>query len=458
MPTPVYPPPIPQRSNMLQALCKMPRSFLSLLFTRSYEMKMGEISLPKTKVFFVNQPELVRQVMVSEQKKFPKHHLMHEALLPLLGESIFTTNGEQWRQQRTILSKAFASAKMTDIYPMMNAAVDDLLVRLEQERPKKAVLDIDPWMTFVTADIIFRTIMSTRLKTEQADKILAAFSRFQSIAPLSALLEVYGLGAINKYTPSERSRKRAARIIRQEIKEIIHPRFLCKATESAAQTDILTHLLNVCDDETGQSLGIDELVDHVCMLFLAGHETSASALTWSLYLLALDQDVQRTVHNEIDQVLGDKPLEYKHLRNLPILESVFQEALRLYPPVAFLPRECTAHTKMRNKDLNKNDVVMISPWLIHRHQKQWQDPHEFKPQRFHDPACQATIRHNYLPFGMGPRICLGAGFARQEALIVLAKFLKIYHIQMPSDFHPDIVGRLTVRSANGLQLVLEKRG
>ncbi|OXY82127.1 cytochrome P450 [Oceanimonas doudoroffii] len=464
MSCPVFPKPAKSKASLWKVFFTKRHSWLDALYERSYGMKMGEYKLPGLTLYMVNQPELVRKVMVQNMADFPKHAMLGDILEPLLGESIFTTNGEQWQKQRDMLDPAFKHARVQQVFGLMQHAVADMLARLEAHQPGQ---DIDPEMTFVTADIIFRTIMSASLDAEQANRILDAFVRFQAESPRLALRKMFKLPGFLQRGASERKRLAAAKEIRTTIEDIIRPRYRqaeaaragCpqSQTELENQQDILSSLLLAKDASTGQPFGFDEIVDQISMLFLAGHETTASSLTWSLYLLATHPHIQQDAYEEVTRVLAAQPMGVEALRKMVLVRDVFREALRLYPPVGFFARECAHASEMRDKKMKAGSSVMVSPWLIHRHTDYWHEPHRFDPYRFTSKQLKTPLSKAYLPFGAGPRVCIGAAFAQQESSLILASILQHYHLSLPDGFKPRPVGRLTIRSDNGLRLILTPR-
>jgi cytochrome P450 len=193
-------------------------------------------------------------------------------------------------------------------------------------------------------------------------------------------------------------------------------------------------------------------------MFLAGHETSASALSWALYLIACDKDVQDRMHAETELAFGQEGgLAPKHFKYLKLTRDVFRETLRLYPPVSFVPRDVTVPEMMRDKKIKKGSTLFISLWLLHRHREIWKNPDTFDPDRFSREDEKETIRSAYMPFSEGPRVCLGASFALQEAAIILSMIVRHYEI-LPVEGHvPKPVARITLRSENGIRLRLRKR-
>ncbi|MEM1201419.1 MAG: cytochrome P450, partial [Pseudomonadota bacterium] len=228
--------------------------------------------------------------------------------------------------------------------------------------------------------------------------------------------------------------------------------------EKLETVDILSFLVEGSDPTTGARFSLEELVDQTAFLFLAGHETSASALSWSAYLLSMSEEVQQRLHDEVSSVTQGGPVEFSHIRELAFTRNVFREALRLYPPVGFLPREATRQEVMRDKKIKPRDVMLICPWLIHRHRLIWEKPDVFDPDRFETDNCKHAVKsHAYTPFSMGPRTCTGAGFATQEAILILASLIAAYRLEPVPGHVPEPVGRLTIRAENGIKLKLIKR-
>lgn len=453
---PVYPRPRGTKASQLLMFFSARRSWLDALYERSYRMQMGEVHLPGLDLYMVNEPALVKRVMQEKAAEFPKSPMLGAALKPLLGESIFTTNGDQWKRQREMMDPAFAQARLNVAFPVMLAATRDMLSRLA-DLPDGAEYDLEVEMTHVTADIIFRTIFSVPMEGADARRIFEAFAKFQALAPRLLLPSIYGVRWLVLPWDLWRSRRAAAEI-RGLLEKLIRPRYDAHvAGRPPEHNDILQSFMEALDEATGQPFNFDELVDQVAMLFLAGHETSASALTWACYLLANAQDVQQRLHHEVVERLGQRDPELGDVKHLELARNVFRETLRLFPPVGFMARQASGRCPMRGKTVNEGDTVVVAPWLIHRHRQLWETPDEFNPDRFNDEASRDSIRQAYLPFGMGPRVCLGAAFALQEATLILAVLMRDYKLTAVAGHEPQPVGRLTIRSANGVRLKLHRR-
>jgi cytochrome P450 len=425
-------------------------------------MQMGEVSLLNSKLFMINDPECVRRVMHDEVAQYPKHTLLHEALKPLLGESIFTTNGAQWQRQRQMMNPSFAQARVNVAFSHMQAAVQAMHARLLSWDFSQAH-DVQEEMTLVAADIIFRTIFSQGIEEGSARRVIAEFTQYQAIAPKLMLPSVYGISWLTGWRYRRRFNA-AASTIRELLLGMIRPRLAAHAQRIAAPNyapkDILDSLMDARDEASTRVFGEQELLDQVAMLFLAGHETTASAMAWSLHLLSHSPSIQERMRDELRRTTGGKPVGYDQLRELHLTWSVFRETLRLFPPVGFIARSVNQFDEMRGKRITPGDSVVISPWLIHRHREFWDEPDVFKPDRFMDSETgksRNAARDAYLPFGTGPRVCIGANFAMQEAALILSQLVQSFDILPCEDRVPQPVGRLTIRSENGIFVRLRHR-
>lgn len=454
---PAYPKPRGKRASVWALFRSARHSWLDALYERSYQMQMGEVHLPGMDLFMVNDPAEVHRVLSSETDNFPKSALLADALRPLLGDSIFTTNGTTWQRQRAMMHPAFAQARLEASFPVMAAAAQDMVERLAQTANSGRELDIEVEMTHVTADIIFRTIFSEPLAGKDAVRVFEAFARFQALAPKLMLPSVFGVRWLVWPWNIVRSRRAAAEI-RGLLEALVRPRHAAwMQGDTCGKNDILSAFMAARDPESGQAFSLEELVNQVAMLFLAGHETSASALTWAAYLLAKAPDVQERVHREAQAALGDRPPRQSDMKEMPLTRNVFRETLRLFPPVGFMAREARQTCPMRDKTVPRGATVVVSPWLIQRHRARWSEPDAFDPDRFDDDASRESLRHAYLPFGMGPRVCLGAAFALQEATLILASLVRAFRLEAVPGHTPIPAGRLTIRSDNGVRLRIVQR-
>lgn len=456
--TPLFTPPKPSTKRMrfvMRLLTGARVCYLSNFIDKSYSMKMGHLKPPGRNIFMPNQHELVRKILVTEASRYPKSDMLDSILTMLIGNAVFVANGKEWQRQRRLIDPAFAHAKLKRVFPAMIAAVNQLLERFDKKADGSSI-SIDEEMTHITADVIFRTIFSVTLNEQQAKKLFDDFNLFQEAAFKVGFIKA--LNWPNLFFAKKRKAKLAAESIRALIQPFVDERYKrFQNGEKLKENDILSSLITAVDPETGIGFSREELIDQAAFLFLAGHETSASALSWALYLIANSPEIGERLHREAVSAFGDREPRYEDMTNLRFVRDVFQETLRLYPPVGFLPREATECEHMRDKPIKPGDVMMISPWLIHRHTDYWENPDAFDPDRYAEGGSRESLRQAYLPFSMGPRICTGAGFAKQEAMIVLASLVRRYKFESDPDHMPIPVGRLTIRSENGIRLKVHKR-
>ena len=460
--TPPWPKPLPYTANLFRRLARGWTSWFGLLNEWDFRIALGELNLLGLRVFLVNDRALVRRVLIEEVENFPKHPYTLWILEPLIGRAIFSVNGEEWARQRRLIDQAFQAAQLERVYPAMAAATDAMLERLDQELAPQpdamqgAVVDIEAAMTWVTADVIVRTILSRPLQADEAKEVVEAFGRYQRRAARALVLRFLHLP--RRWV--QRSLQRDAGVIRRWIQGVIEERL---AAPDAGGDDLLAYLMEAHDPVSGTSFSAEELVDQVCFLFLAGHETSASALSSACWLLALDPSAQQRFWAEVDGVAEGGGLAPERLRKLDYGAAVFQETLRLYPPVSFFIRERqSSETTLQASRCPVGSLLTFSPWVIHRHEDHWPEPNQFRPERFlldcSTPEERRLSREAWLPYGLGPRKCPGAAFAQQEALLVLAELIGKYQLLPPSEgVGPEWVGRLTLRSANGVWLRLVPR-
>lgn len=447
---PFHPKPHNSKAGLITTFLLKRRSWLDGLYAKSYKMRAGRVKMPGFDLFVVNDPKEVRKIMVDNVKEFPKSDMLHELLKPLLGVSIFTTNGEVWKKQRELLRPSFEMTRISKVFDLMSNAAADMMERF-RKYTDGSIVEVDEHMTFVTADVIFRTIMSSKLDEIKGKEILHAFVTFQEETARTAIRKFFCVPQWLSNILGENKRMKAGAVIRKSLSDIIKPRY--DSYKNDNYSDILASLLHTVDASSGERFSFEEILDQVSMLFLAGHETTASSLTWTLYCLSLDQDAQQKAYNEIISINKDGKFSISDIKEMKYLTNVFKEALRLYPPVGFFARQSKGEAKIRDKVLQKGSGVVVAPWLIHRHDDFWEAPHEFRPDRHNENI----PKEKYMPFGLGERICIGQGFAMQEAIIILANILREFKLELKDGFVPDVVGRLTVRSANGMMIKMSKR-
>ncbi|MFT4151049.1 MAG: cytochrome P450 [Paracoccaceae bacterium] len=445
---PPKPAPRADRVTLWTYLRLFRQDILSAQPARLYRAWMAEFRTPFFRSYLCNDPALVDLVLKDRPDDFPKSNRIRAGLEPLLGNSVFVTNGEVWKRQRRIIDPAFEGGRLRDTFPAMWAAGQAAVARLPQGR-----VEIEEQMSHAAADVICRTLFSIPIEHEVAGRLFREFRAYQRTQPI---LNLAAFLPLPRWFPRlhRRATKRSAAVIRGLIAGLCEGR----AAEIAAGTapdDLATKIMTTADPETGQRFATAEMVDQVAIFFLAGHETSASALAWALYLLAIFPDVQDRVAEEA-RALGDAP-DFAAISRLRHTRDVFREVLRLYPPVPMMVRENLCPERMRDRAVAPGAQVVLSPWHLHRHERVWANPDDFDPDRWGREENRACAREAYMPFSAGPRVCTGAGFAMVEGVLLLALLARAFRFRPVEGPEPVPVAHLTVRAKDGIPLLVERR-
>ncbi len=459
---PPMPPVMPPNPSLRRRLREGMRSTLALFQAGAFTLGgVGRHPLPvlpgsaRRCAYTVREPDLIREVLVGRSAEFPKSILMDNMLRDIIGSSLFLANGETWRWRRAIVNPALQQARVTAVFERMREAGDAAVLRIgaaSQAGPVRIDLEV----THFAADVIFRTIFSEPIDPRVAPRIIAAFETYQRLAYVHGLLEELHVPKVLRMGKGEK--RRAAELIRSALKAPLDRRLaLLRSGAPAPENDIAASLISQSDPVTGRSLNDAELLDEVAMLFLAGHETSASALAWALYLLATNPAIQERVLTEVEGKIGACAPQFGDMKKLVLTRNVFREALRLYPPVAVMPRDSVCPEQLADRKVEPGSVVFVTPWIMHRHERHWDNPNGFDPDRFEADSARTAIRQVYFPFSMGPRVCPGAAFALQEATLLLAMLVRRYRFEADDTHRPDPVARLTLRSDNGVRLRVTPR-
>ncbi|HSG88001.1 MAG TPA: cytochrome P450 [Pseudomonadales bacterium] len=425
---------------------------LSLLPADAYRVPIGPLGYSRRQILVVNDPALVRTVLDDEEGIFPKNDLMTGALAPLVGNAMFVSSGDTWRRQRAMVDPAFSHMRINRAFASMASAVDAYEAHLDGLAGRSESLDIDAAMSHLTADVICRTIFSTELATDASRDVFRAFELFEKrIAHVDLLRLIFGRAFAD--VPHDEDVLEACRTIRRRLGEFVDPRL----AGEVAHDDICGAVIAARDADTGAAFDREELIDQLGVFFLAGHETTASVLTWVMTLLTCYPQLAEAMRAEVDAVVGDGAVTFEHTKHLPFVRAVFRETARLYPPITFIPRVATRATRLGGRRVRRGAMVMISPWTIHRHELLWDRPNEFDPSRFLASADGGVAASSYIPFGHGPRLCVGAAFATIESCLILARLVRRYHFERTDDAEIRPVARLTTRPRDEVRLRVTRR-
>ena len=396
----------------------------------------------------IMDPGAIRHVVLDRLEDYPKSDVTKNLLRPAIGESLFVAEGAHWRWQRRAAAPVFSARNVTALAPYMTRAAEDVTDRIAQAGPR-AVNVLDE-MTRATFDVISDVTFSGDRGFDRA-AVHGAIDSYISAAGKVSLFDMFGMpdwvprpGRV--YTGRALTRMKAVADTSIAARQADGPRKV---------PDLLDLLMAGSDPETGRKMTRAELRDNLLTFVVAGHETTSLALSWARYLCAFDPGVQEAAAAEARAVLGDRPAEASDVARLPLTRRILDEALRLYPPAALVSRTAQADDTLCGRQVRAGDTVMIPIYALHRNVLLWDDPDAFRPQRFADP--KSIDRYAYLPFGDGPRICIGASFALQEAVIILSTLLARLEFRPVAGRDPDPVMIITLRPEGGVWLTAHPR-
>jgi cytochrome P450 len=405
------------------------------------------------RITVLNDPAAIRHVLVDNAGNYRKDDLQRRVLAPGRGEGMLMAEGDEWKLQRRLVAPLFVPRHLERFLPGMAQAAERLVRRWRRRDGR--VVDVVDEMTRVILDVLERTIFTSGLKRDH-DALARAFARYFEVRGTIDPLDVFGMPAWLPRIGQWRAR-RAIRFFEEVVEELIESRRGLMAGGEAPPQDLLTLLLEAADPDTGQGLSDVEVRANIVFFIAAGHETTADALSWALYLVSQAPEVRRRLEREVDEAIGPA-VAPREVSGLVFTRAVLEEAMRLYPPVPYLSRAALRDDRIGKFKIPKGSMVVVAPWVLHRHRRLWQDPDAFDPDRFMPGRREAIDRFAYLPFGAGPRVCMGAGFAVQQASVVLASVVRAARLDLATEHPVFPVHRVTLRPQGGLPMRLTLRG
>ena len=402
-------------------------------------------------------PDHYRRILLDNYKNYTKRHPIYDVLRVALGEGLVTLDGARWVTHRRLIQPAFHRSAVRSAADLIVRRTQAMLATWERDaQTARAGMQytrlIDRDMMALTLGVVGETLFGLSMDTHinAIDAGFSAFSR-ELMAVITNPVALYGVRL--RLTPSARRLYAAAGRLRQVVSQLVVAR---RERPEQETQDLLGLLLAAREAETDRRLTDAEVRDEVMTIMLAGHETSATALTWTLYLLGTHPDATRTVQDELERVLDGSPPAVDALPRLQVTRAAAQEAMRLYPPVWAFDRRATGPDTVGGYDLPAGASISLCPYVTHRLPEFWERPDEFQPERF---AAGATNRHEfaYLPFAAGPRGCIGEGFAMTEIVLVLATVLQRYELRPAPGLVVEPAPFITLRPRYGLMMVAEAR-
>lgn len=448
--TPFYPPTVKPSARalpLLPFLARFVSNPLRSLPRAVYEQRIVTYGR-RPLVAWVTDPDLTETVLLKQAAIFPKTRLDKRVLKPVVGDGLLTSDGEKWKWQRKLASPLFRHQEVLAYVPHMAAAANEQVARWRDLGPGN-VADILLDMTETTFTVIARTVLAGIDEASGKDIQRAGHGYLDPIMweVAAALLRA----PEGMWHPGRNKMRKAAVQGRAEFYKLLEKR----RALGPGGDDLIGRMMAARDPETGQAMSDEELVDNLATFLIAGHETTAKALVWTIYLLARAPDWQEKIREEIASVTGGgRSISAEDVARLSLTQRVLKESMRLYPPVPVMTRVNIEPFELGGVQLAGPTLIVVPVYAIHRHRKLWSDPDRFDPDRFLESREGAYRRTQFMPFGFGQRVCIGASFAMTEATVLLATFVSRARFSWDGRHVPEPVSRVTLRPKGGMPLIV----
>jgi cytochrome P450 len=417
---PPTPPRAPDDMSILGRLAVLKRNMIATWGQRAYEEDVIEGRFFFRNSFILNRPDAIRHVLLSNYENYSRTPAGIRMLRPVLGDGLLIAEGHSWTFQRRTLAPAFTPRATANLVPHMTAVLDETIAKLDARTSEP--LDLREVMQRMTLEIAGRTMFSfgmDRHGPTLRNFVMEYGARLGRPYLLDMVLP------LSWPSPMDFARARFRKRWTEFVAMLIAERREMGKKDGAPPCDLFDLMDGARDPETGKGFSDEQLVDEVATMILAGHETTATALFWALYLLALDPDTQEEVASE---TRGEHLDSMADIDRQKFTRAVIEETMRLYPPAFLIARAAREKDNAAGVTIGKGDIIMIAPWLLHRHEKLWDQPNAFIPKRF--MSTEAPDRFAYLPFGAGPRVCVGAPFAQAESVLALARLIGAFRVEL----------------------------
>jgi cytochrome P450 len=418
---PPSPPRAPDNQTAFGRMKVMRDSIISTWAERAYQEDVIQSRFLGRASFILNTPDAIRHVLIDNYENYSRTPAGIRVLRPILGQGVLIAEGRAWKHQRRTLAPAFTPRAVTMLVPHMVAVIGETITALKDK--SAAPVDLRDTMQHMTLEIAGRTMFSFGMAQHGStlrDFVMEYGGKLARPHILDLLLP------LSWPSPQDFSRARFRKRWTAFVARLMAERRAAGKTAGAPPRDLFDLMGEARDPETGAAFSDAQLGDEVATMILAGHETTATALFWALYLLALDPETQEQVAREARGVAADDEAD---LDRLKFTRAVIDETMRLYPPAFLIGRAATGPDTIAGLPVRKGDLMLIAPWLLHRHEKLWQQPAAFMPERFM-AGTSPPDRFAYMPFGAGARVCIGAHFAIVEATLALARLISAFRVEL----------------------------
>jgi len=447
-PVTVRRPPGPSLRELLPRIQKIQQDALGFLVDLSATYgDLTYLAVGSLPVYIVSHPDCVKHILQDQNRRYSKDTIQYNALATITGRGLLTSDGAFWLRQRRLAQPAFSRPRMLALDQIVVPAAESMLDRWAGPARSAAPIDVDGEMMRLALEVVGKALFSIDLSREAERLTAAVLTALDHI-----IYRARNVIVPPDFLPTPRNLrfKHALRTLDQAVYQLIADR----RQSSRLGEDLLGMLLQACDEETGQPMTDLQVRDEISTMLIAGHETVASALTWTWYLLAQHPAARARLREEVLAVVGERQPTSADLSALPYTAQVFSEALRLYPPAWAITRRAVEADELMGYPIPAGALVIMSPYAIHRRPDFWTDPQAFRPERFSPENETGRHRFSYIPFGGGPRLCIGSHFAAVEAHLIMAMVTQRYQLELAPEADVQVDALVTLRPRSGMPMLL----
>lgn len=439
--------PLTGKENIIKSAWKFMRNPLEGFGPLSYKQPIVSLKTARLKIHVISDPECMNEVLIKNVAAFRKAPLNQRILRPATKEGLLSVHDEQWRRQRRGVAPIFQHRHMADLAPIITEVLGDFKTKLDKG---DGHIELNAAMADLTFDVLAKSLLGDpqgldldRLKVATRKVVTSAGTlRPDDLITLPERMpRLMGPGGY-----------RAIRLLRKAADNLLASR-----DPEHPGDDLVGLLISARDPKTGQGLSPREQTDNLIGFFIAGHETTALTLTWALYLVGKHAETEQRIVNEVRAVVGDGDVTYDHIDKLPFTRAVLDETMRLFPPAPLLARQAISETVVGGREIGIGDLMVLGTYIMHRTDRLWDEPLVFDPDRFLNSPGLNRGKDKFMPFGAGPRVCVGAAFAVMEAMMALATLVRDYEINPDENCYPRPLMTVTLRPQGGVPAKVKRR-
>lgn len=401
------------------------------------------------KSLITTEPEIIQHVLQTNHRKYEKSQIQTEVVAKYTGRGLLTNTGESWLRQRRLIQPGFHRKRLASLTEIMQSVIDRTMDKLAIQSGTGQSVDVYEEILQIAFQVVGRAIFSEDINEGELDLLSEQLTKIQEVAIREVRLPFLKWWWM--LTGKLRNTLALSQAVLNKQGDFVRRR----QASGVVRDDLLQMLLDARYRDTGEPMTHQQLIEETGILFVAGHETSANALTWALYLLAQHPQVQTKIREELDQVAPNRAPTFEELRQLPYLTNVINETMRLYPPAWITDRVALEDDEVNGRSIPKGTIVTIFIHGLHHSPQLWDDPEAFRPERFEQlPPDQHSFA--FLPFGGGPRLCIGNNFAMMEMQLVLAAWLRRFRFELDQNWPVEAQALITLRPKRGIRMYLHE--